>query len=698
MLSHEKPWDKNLQLLVVFIVAFNLAPHVTTMPLWVSLTCAVCIIWKAIYLTRGFQLPKRWILAVATGLGALGVFMSFSTLLGQEAASALLVVMASLKLLETNRYRDAMLVTFTSYFLLMAHLLTSQSLATTVYLLFDVLLISTLMFQIHRRDRKSSSQSIRTTARLLALTLPLWAIFFFLFPRFSTAAWSLKPPEAGVGFSDDLDPGAISRLVDSDQTAFRVRFLPSQPISPDRLYWRGAILTNGDGLKWSRTVERRPESDVVISHDAQAKLFDYEVFLETGFQKWLFALDTPISLRTTDLNFLAQIRRSPGFIYESTRSVYSRIEYRARSLEKPPLQTLPLETLAQMKRLPADLPSQISELANKLKLEADLKTTLTPAERYSKRILDWYSERGFRYSKSPGASLSSNGSAQLSEFLFGNRLGFCEHYAASFATMMRAMGIASRVVVGFQGGSPNDLGGYLIVRRLDAHAWTEIWEPDDEANPTVGRWIRKDPTETIAPLRLQLGGDYNRMDNTILSQGLNGEELRRRLDSGFAGVLHKSQLVWDLMQMEWNSFLLRYDLEYQMELLARLGIAASPLLLLVTLMLVTSLFAVALIWLLRRNAARPDQLLEDWQEFCRKLERHGVNRALSEGPLDYAQRAALRFPEQRSEIERIAHSYAELRYGNKGETEKRVWQKIRQHFRYSVRRFSMSSSSRPTDS
>ena len=61
------------------------------------------------------------------------------------------------------------------------------------------------------------------------------------------------------------------------------------------------------------------------------------------------------------------------------------------------------------------------------------------------------------------------------DFLFNAKRGFCEHYAGSFALLMRAAGIPARVVTGYQGGEVNPFSNELIVRQADAHAWTEIW-------------------------------------------------------------------------------------------------------------------------------------------------------------------------------------------------------------------------------
>ena len=82
-------------------------------------------------------------------------------------------------------------------------------------------------------------------------------------------------------------------------------------------------------------------------------------------------------------------------------------------------------------------------------------------------------------------------------FLFNTRRGFCEHFAGAFALLMRAAGIPSRVVTGYQGGEMNPTGEYMIVRQSDAHAWAEAL--------LDGKWERVDPTAAVAPSRIERG-------------------------------------------------------------------------------------------------------------------------------------------------------------------------------------------------
>ncbi len=61
--------------------------------------------------------------------------------------------------------------------------------------------------------------------------------------------------------------------------------------------------------------------------------------------------------------------------------------------------------------------------------------------------------------------------------------------------MLRSIGIPSRIVTGFIGGDRNAYGGYLIVRRSDAHSWVEAL--------IGGRWKRFDPTPSVSARRPQ---------------------------------------------------------------------------------------------------------------------------------------------------------------------------------------------------
>jgi hypothetical protein len=370
MLLRDKPWDRDLQLLLAAIIAFNLVPHISLVPVWITLLSFACIGWKVLYLTKGFQLPRRSFLTVVAAVAFGGIVFSYGTIFGQEAAGGMLVVMASLKLLETNKYRDAMLVIFTSYFLLMAYLLDTQSLPATIYMIVDIALITALMSQVHRREKRGpGSRSIIPSVKLVGLTVPLWVFIFIFFPRFSTGLWNLKPPSTSTGFSEDLNPGAVANLVGVDEPAFRVNFDSRADLSPENAYWRGSILTIGDGLKWSRS-HSHLTPDAYI-HDPVDHVRIYTIWLEPGFQKWLFALDVPLAIASGDQQLLQDLHRLPGFTYEFLRPRYARTSYTARSANTSPVQTMSDIEHASLLKLPPNIDERVHELATALKAKVN---------------------------------------------------------------------------------------------------------------------------------------------------------------------------------------------------------------------------------------------------------------------------------------------------------------------------------------
>ena len=87
----------------------------------------------------------------------------------------------------------------------------------------------------------------------------------------------------------------------------------------------------------------------------------------------------------------------------------------------------------------------------------------------------------------------------MRSFLLDDRRGHCEYFAAAFALMLRAEGIASRVIGGYQGGAWDDDADVVVFQGKNAHAWVE-WYLEG-----VG-WIVEDPTPLASAPRLSLTG------------------------------------------------------------------------------------------------------------------------------------------------------------------------------------------------
>ena len=230
------------------------------------------------------------------------------------------------------------------------------------------------------------------------------------------------------------------------------------------------------------------------------------------------------------------------------------------------------------------------------------------------------------------------------------KVGFCEHFSASFATLMRLAGVPARVVVGYVGGEPNESGGYLIVRQSDAHAWTEIWL-DDQG------WTRVDPTAELVPERLTT--DLQ----TLLGGGLDGVIAARR-QTWWWQAYQTLRLAWDNVNYKWYSNVVRYEQDEQRSLLDRLGLKDWRRLAVVPILAGIVLLGLGLVALwVRRPARHPDPAVRLWQDLCRRLSRRGITRLPSEGSLAFSQRAAAALPELAAPILEFGQAYASLRYG-----------------------------------
>jgi len=76
----------------------------------------------------------------------------------------------------------------------------------------------------------------------------------------------------------------------------------------------------------------------------------------------------------------------------------------------------------------------------------------------------------------------------LAEFLFDKKAGYCEYFATAAAVLLRAQGVPTRYVKGVAVHEGRRVGGHYVIREADAHAWVEVYLPDE------GGWVEVDPT------------------------------------------------------------------------------------------------------------------------------------------------------------------------------------------------------------
>src|SRR5688500_3961875 len=130
-------------------------------------------------------------------IAALLTVWSEQSLFGKEAGVTMLVVLMALKTLELRARRDALVVFFLGFFLILTHFLYSQSLATGLWLLVAVWGLLTALVLAHMPvGRPALRRAAAVSARTAAWGVPLMVVLFVLFPRIGPL-WGLPQDAQG---------------------------------------------------------------------------------------------------------------------------------------------------------------------------------------------------------------------------------------------------------------------------------------------------------------------------------------------------------------------------------------------------------------------------------------------------------------------------------------------------------------------
>jgi len=524
---------------------------------------------------RPVPLPLR-LLLVATMLVAIYWQMGASP--GRDTGCALLAAMLAIKSSELRTLRDARSLLGFALFAPFAAFLLDQGPGTLLLSLAAV--ACALLGLQHLADTETGAApqtaalQLRTVGRLLAVALPLALSAFWLLPRLPTPLWGI--PERAIGkpgLSDTMAPGQWLDLMADDSPALRAQFAGAAP-PPEQRYWRGPVLTRFDGRIWTRLEsQRRRPPPAMTAGPAQ---WDYQIEYEATERRELVALDLPLAAPD-------QTGLDADYTLVSARPLATLTRWRLRSAPPARFQpALPPDLREAALQLPRGFNPRTLALARQWRRDAGNDDAAIV-----RRAMQWIS-RDFSYT----LSTPLPGRHGADEFLFDWKAGFCEHFSSAFVVLMRGAGIPARVVTGYAGGTRNRYGDYWLVRRMDAHAWAEVWLPQRG-------WTRVDPTAAVAPERIR---------DTLEDRLARGDTAGGGLDMG-ARWLQLAQ-AGDWLRRNWNGLVLSFDARRQQRLLSPFGIERLEPAQLVGLLAAFALVAViAMAWLLARGERERDPLL-----------------------------------------------------------------------------------------
>lgn len=591
-------------LFMLAVIGWTIAPHLLRLAPWVALLCGLVLAWRAQLAWRQGPLPSRWwligLLAGAAGL----TWATERTLVGKDAGVTLLVVLMALKTLELRARRDALVVFFLGFFLVLTQFLYSQSVWTALAMGLSVWGWLTALTLAHMpAGRPPLRDAARLAGRAALVGTPVMVLLFMLFPRVGPL-WAMPGAGGKTGLSDTLQLGDVAALANDESIAFRLRFDGRAPAA-QALYFRGPVLSDYDGQRWrAATPFPAPPGDAPAPATPAGPVYRYELTLEPLRVPWLPLLEGTRRAPTANPP-LAGLPPQPDAAgqWRLPRPLHERVLLRAETdLGGPPAAPLRRYERFGLVHIPPGRHPRTRAWAAALRAQPALREAEPAA--LAQAVLAHIRSQPYVYTLAPGRY----GGDPVDEFWLDRRQGFCEHYAAAFVIVMRALDIPARIVTGYQGTDVMAVDGYHAVRQSHAHAWAEFWQPGQG-------WLRADPTGAVAPERILSSAALEAPTGFVAGA----------LEAVNPGLRLSLRRWAERLDNRWNQWVLGYGRRQQFDLLGRLGVASPDLATLARVMVglvaAAGLAGAAWAWLDARRQG-PWQRLR--QRIERALARHGV--------------------------------------------------------------------------
>ena len=673
------PW-----LLATLLLA--IAPALLQLPLWVAPLALVPLALKAwAWRTARPVGPLWW-----GGLLALCVVALAAThrqLGAERLVLAAFALVLALKGLETQRRRDA-LVLLVGACVLAA--LAAARYPNAVALMLMLLLAPALIACL--AALAGHPRPLRQAGLLLGLALPPALALFLLVPRIPGPLWdfglalglpigvTLEQGSGGLGSESSFTPGAPRSGGGGDGTALVAEFEGYVP-PVSRLYWRGPVLWRFDAREWHAAEGFGNRSRMLAESFRSRERWEaewrghgqelaYQLRLAPHGKHWLYALDLPAgpaaeSYLTRDYQLLSMtpIRE------EARYGAVARLDARIGRELAPGQEEAGLQ-------LPAGHNPRLVELGRQLAAD-----NATAPER-AVAALDFFVKGGFRYNDRIAAPALPD---PYDAFLFDAREGGADMLAASYVLLVRAAGVPARLVAGYRGGRLMALTDYVLVKDSNAHAWAEVWLPDDG-------WVRFDPTDAVAPQRFADKRGPRPAARPAPAQAPasapTGAGAAARALAGATAPTNAGEAAPEPRERgtDWlaglDKWVIRYDASRQSDLFGDGGEPAGGWALLTaglvaSLALLAGAYAGLARWLAWR---REDPVRRAWRRVCRELGRGGLPVTPSECPRALAERLAQR-PDGALTAE-LVRCYARLRYGQPAAHEAVAFARAAYHFRF----------------
>ena len=479
----------------------------------VALAVAALALGAAWLLRERPRAVQRSGLVLNAGLGLIAAAAVALWLRGALAVVALAhfaLLTQSLQLLDARpRKSEFLLVALALFQVVLAANLTDSLLFPPLLVVFSVTTVWTLMVHTLRAEaleagepgaaqRALSGGLFTMTAVASLITVTIATAIFPILPRVRSGAFFAGGFGASLGvsgFSDRVELGDIGRIRLDPQVALRIETLSGDPPARELAYWRGLAFDRFDGHSWAVTPsgrERVPgfaEIGLAVGAHGPGPRLEQRIVREPVTSGVLFASGKSLTIRGP----VGRVERDVNGALYAFSTAPQRIAYTVlTAVEAPDEEALRADRAAP----PRDRGERylaVPELSPEVRALAVRVTEGAASDAARVRAIEEHLRRSGRYTDAPPRH--GAGASPIESFLLGRTEGHCEYFASGMVVLARSLGIAARLVNGFAGGEPNDLGGFVEVRQSDAHTWVEV-------HYARAGWVRYDPT----PPDLRLAG------------------------------------------------------------------------------------------------------------------------------------------------------------------------------------------------
>ncbi len=565
-------------------------------------------------------------------LGLLAIGLSFFAEYNLSKFSRLLVFISLLISLLTHAVILQRLTRSINFYLLISPALLMilsffffNSISMLFYALFTLFVFTLLL--LYERMQSSLKNALRINTLLYLFSLPIVLFLFLTFPRISYKNASFGFTQAEVkrtGHDGTMFIDSTSLLIPSSKVVMEVSFEKEVPFE-GQLYFRGSTLYVDKGRQWVEGPKSKSPIAPVVNLD---NIVNYRVKLYPHQKRWLYMLDIP--LLSPKKGFIDR-----DFIARSSKPVYDTYYYDARS-------ALSFTTAEEnehdlLKALRFDKARDEKTYEALLKVIDPQADDLTKA----KQLLGFFSSLNLSYSLKPKEIDLAH---PLDSFLFDSKVGYCVHFASSFANSARMIGLPSRIVTGYKADRSNAINNYLFIKASDAHAWVELYIRDNG-------WVRFEPTSTARRILIT---DDNILSNSYTNAAFDASRFQKLFKQLNIHYMYTRYMI--------NRWILQYDRFKQITLLKELLSNSLFLLKFAGSVLALTLISIILFIFLQRKKCE-NRLLCEMEVLLKLLGKEGVTRKQGETMFDFLHRIEKDY----TGLDEINEIYHEARYSKKRE-------------------------------